>query len=54
MFRQNRTLKKTRIKLRNTLALPALKYGSENWTIKTRHARRITAADVIYTRKTAG
>jgi hypothetical protein len=26
----------------------------ENWTIKARHARRITAADVKYMRKTAG
>jgi hypothetical protein len=27
---------------------------SENWTIKTRDARRITAAEVKYMRKTAG
>jgi hypothetical protein len=36
--------KKTRIKLYNTLALPTLLYGSENWTIKARDAGRITAA----------
>jgi hypothetical protein len=38
--------KKTRIKLYNMLALPTLLYGSENWTIKSRDARRITAAEM--------
>jgi hypothetical protein len=46
MFRQQKTLKKTRIKLYSTLALPAFVYGSENWTIKARYARRITAAEM--------
>jgi hypothetical protein len=45
--------KKTRIKLYNTLALPILLYGSETWTIKAKDARRITAAEMIYMRKTA-
>jgi len=31
-----------------------LLYGSENWNIKARDARRITAAEVKYRRKTAG
>jgi hypothetical protein len=48
MFRAQKTLKKTRIKLYNALALPALLYGSENWTIKGRGARRITTAEVKY------
>jgi hypothetical protein len=48
-----KTLKKTRIKLYNTLALPVLLYGSETWTIKARDARRITAAEMRYMR-TAG
>jgi len=47
-------LKKTRIKLYNTLALPVLLYGSETWTIKARDARRITAAEMKYVRRTAG
>ena len=47
-------LKKTRIKLYNTLALPVLLYGSETWTIKARNARRITAAEMKYMRRTAG
>jgi len=47
-------LKKTRIKLYNTLAHPVLLYGSETWSIKARDARRITAAEIIYTRRTAG
>ena len=34
VFRPQKTLKKTRIKLYNTLALPVLLYGSETWTIK--------------------
>jgi hypothetical protein len=46
--------KKTRIKLYNTLALPTLLYGSENWAIKARDARRITAAGMKYMRRTAG
>jgi len=47
------TLKKTGIKLYNTLALPVLLYGSETWTIKARDARRITAAEMKYMRRTA-
>jgi len=44
MFRPQETLKKTRIKLYNTLGLRTVLYGSENWTIKGRDARKITAA----------
>jgi hypothetical protein len=51
MFRPQKTLKKRRIKLYSILALPALLYGSENWTIKTRNARRITAAEMKYGEK---
>ena len=54
MFRPQKTLKKTRIKLYNALALPVLLYGSETWTIKTRDARRITAEEIKYMRRTAG
>jgi hypothetical protein len=49
-----KTLKKTRLKLYNTLALPVLLYGSETWTIKASDARRITAAEMKYMRRTAG
>jgi hypothetical protein len=38
------------MKLYNTLALPTLLHDSENWTIKARDARRITAADMKYIR----
>jgi len=31
-----------------------LLYGSETWTIKARHARRITAAEIKCMRRTAG
>jgi ABC-type ATPase involved in cell division len=46
--------KKNWTKLCNTLALPALLYGSENWTIKARDATRITAAEMKDMRRTAG
>jgi hypothetical protein len=52
VFRPQKTLKKTRIKLYNTLALPVLLYGSETWTIKASDARRITAAEMKYMRTT--
>ena len=39
---------------RNTLVLPVLLYGSETWTIKTRDAKRITAEEMKYIRRTAG
>jgi hypothetical protein len=54
VFRPQKTLKKTRIKLYNTLALPVLLYGSETWTVKARDARRITAAEMKHVRRTAG
>ena len=49
MFRPQKKLKKTRIKLYNVLALPVLLYGSETWTIKASDARRITAAGYTWT-----
>jgi hypothetical protein len=54
VFRPQKTLKKTRIKLYNTLSLPDLLYGSETLTIKARDARRITAAEIKYMRRIAG
>ena len=54
VFRPQKTLKKIRIKLYNTLALPVLLCGSESWTIKASDARRITAAEMKYMRRTAG
>jgi hypothetical protein len=44
MFKPQKTLNKIRIELYNTLALPSLLYGSDNWTIKERDSKRITAA----------
>jgi len=49
-----RTLKKTTIKLYNTLALPVFLSGSETWTVKASDGRRITAAEMKYMRRTAG
>jgi hypothetical protein len=46
VFRPQITLKKTRIKLYNTLSFPVLLYGSETLTIKARDIRRISAAEM--------
>jgi hypothetical protein len=46
--------KKTRIKLYSTLALLTLLYGSDIWTIKARDAKRITASEMKYMRRTGG
>jgi hypothetical protein len=54
VFRPQKALKKRRIKLYDTLALPVLLYGSETWTIKAKDTRRITAAEMKYMRRTAG
>jgi hypothetical protein len=54
VFRPQKTLKKTIIKLYNTLVLPVLLYGSKIWIIKAKNARRITAAEIKYMRRTAG
>jgi len=53
MFRPHKTFKKTRIKLYNTLALPAVLNGSENWTV-TAETRRTIAAEMKYMKKIAG
>jgi len=49
-----KTLKKTRIKLYNALALPVLLYGCETWTIKASDARIITTGGIKYMRRTTG
>jgi len=54
VFRPPKPLKKKRMKLYNTLALPVLLYGSETWNIKVSDARRITAAEMKYMRRKAG
>ena len=54
VFRPQKSLKKTRIKLHNTLALPVLLYGSETGTVKASDGRRITAAEMKYMRRSAG
>jgi hypothetical protein len=48
VFRPQKSLKKTRTKLYNTMALPVLLYCSETWTVKVRDGRRITAAEMNY------
>jgi hypothetical protein len=53
VFRPQKTLRKTSIKLYNILALPVLLHGSKTWTIKARDVRR-KAAEMKYMRRTAG
>jgi hypothetical protein len=53
VFRPQKTIKKTKIKLYNTLVFPVLLYGSETWTVKASDARRISAAEMKYLRRTA-
>ena len=48
------TSRKTRIKSNNTQALSASLYGTENWNIKARDARRIKAAETKHMRKSVG
>jgi hypothetical protein len=48
VIRPQKTLRKTRTKLYSTQALPGVLYCNENWTIKTRDVRRITAAEMKY------
>ena len=52
VFRPKNPLKT--VKLHNTLAVPVLLYGSETKTNKASDARRITAAEMKYMRRTAG
>jgi hypothetical protein len=54
VFRPKKHLKKTRIKLHNTPAIPTLQYGSENWTITAGDAKKVTAEEMEYVRRTAG
>ena len=54
VFRPQKTPKNPSIKLYNILALPVLLCGSETWTFKASDARRITAAEMKYMRRTAG
>jgi hypothetical protein len=46
MFRAQKTLKKTRIKLYNTLVLPAVLHGCKYWTIRATDTRRKRAGYV--------
>jgi hypothetical protein len=47
-------LKKTRIKLYNTIDLPTSLCNSESWTAEARDAKRMTAEETKYMRNTAG
>jgi len=53
VFRPQKPLTKTTIKLHNTLALPVFLYGSDTGTVKASDVRR-TAVGKKYMRRTAG
>jgi len=42
-----------RLEIYNTPAIPTSLYGSENWTTKVRDKIRVTAAEIIFVRRTA-
>jgi hypothetical protein len=48
------TLNSNYVIIQYTSPLQVLLYGNETWTIKARNARRITAAEMKYMRRTAG
>jgi hypothetical protein len=54
MFRPQKTLKKSIIKLYIILSLPALLYDSENRIIIARVARKVAATEIKYPLKGAG
>jgi hypothetical protein len=54
MFRPQKTLKKTRLKLYSTLALTRLLNTCQIRAIKARDTIKITAAEMKYMRKVAG
>jgi hypothetical protein len=54
VFRPQKTPSESTNKTVQYTALPVLLYGSETWTVKASDARRITAAEMKYTRRTAG
>jgi hypothetical protein len=45
-FLNHQNPKQTRMQVYNTLTLPTLLYGSENWTMKANDKTRITAAEM--------
>jgi hypothetical protein len=53
IFKPSEVQKQTRIQIYNTLNLPTLLYGSENWTMKANDKTRITAAEMRFMRTTA-
>jgi hypothetical protein len=52
-LKPNLVQRSTRLKLYKTLALPALLYGSEIWTIKQFDKNRLRTAEMKYLRRTA-
>jgi uncharacterized ubiquitin-like protein YukD len=53
IFKPSKVKQQTRIQVYNTLALPTLFYGSENWTMKANNKIRITTAEKRFMRTTA-
>jgi hypothetical protein len=53
-LKPNLVQRNTRLQLYKTLALPALLYGSEIWTIKQCDKNRLRTAEMKYLRRTAG
>jgi hypothetical protein len=54
VLKPNQVLKTTKLKVYNTLAVPALIYGSEIWTLRKQDKTRLTTSEMKLLRKTAG
>ena len=52
MFRPQKTLKKSSNKIIQHTSSPSFIIGYWTWAVKARDARRITAAEMKYTRRT--
>jgi hypothetical protein len=54
VLKPNQVHKTTRLKVYNTLAVPALTYGSEIWTLRKQDQSRLTTTEMKFHRKTNG
>jgi hypothetical protein len=54
VLKPNQVQKSSRMKIYNTLAIPALIYGSEIWTLTQQDKSRLKASEMKFLRRTAG
>jgi hypothetical protein len=54
VLKPNQVQKSSRMKIYNTLAIPALIYGSEIWTLTQQDKSRLQSSEMKFLRRTAG